>query len=64
MYKIINLKFQDIEYNPKNAKYYEKIPEYNKLIEANIKRKETLSTEIPEYSNGTVKIINVIKYNS
>lgn len=59
MYKIINLKLQDIEYNPKNAKYYEKIPEYNELIEGNIKKKETISTEIPEYSNGTVKIINM-----
>ena len=59
MYKIINLKLQDIDYNPKNAKYYEKNPEYNELIEGNIKKKETISTEIPEYSNGTVKIINM-----
>lgn len=56
---IILIKFQKINYEPKNAKFYEKIPEYDNIIQGNIIRKQSLTPNMTEYSNGNVHIINM-----
>ena len=59
VYIYIKCNFQSINYDPKNAKFYEKIPEYEYKIQGNIIRKQSLTPNLTEYSNGNVHIINM-----